>query len=242
MNIKELQKNILPKIGDDNEVVRVKWLEKTLTSLPAGLKILDAGAGECQFKRFCSHLEYVSQDFGQYNGEGDEKGIQTKTWDNTQLDIVSDITEIPVSDASFDIIMCTEVFEHIPDPVSAIKEFSRILKPNGYLIITAPFCSLTHFAPYHFSTGFNRYFYEHNLSKFNFEMKEVTRNGNYFKYIAQEIRRIPYVTERYCHSKNNLFQKAMFYILLLILKSLEKKDKGSNELLCFGYHIVATKK
>ncbi len=241
MNTRDLQKRLLPDIGNDNERTRVEWLEKTLRAIPSGLKILDAGAGECQFKKFCDHLEYVSQDFGQYDGIGNANGIQTKIWDNTKLDIVSDITNIPVPDKSFDAIMCTEVFEHIPDPVSAIKEFQRILKPDGYLIITAPFCSLTHFAPYHFSTGFNKYFYEHNLKEAGFSISEITPNGNYFKYIAQEIRRIPYVSERYGAKKTNLFQKGIFYIMLMIIKSLAKNADSSKDLLCFGYHVVARK-
>ena len=96
-------------VGLQNEGTRILWIKKTLKKIPAGLKILDAGAGECPFKKFCSHLNYVSQDFGQYDGKGDKKGLQTKNWDNTKLDIVSDITKIPVSDNSFDAIMCTEV-------------------------------------------------------------------------------------------------------------------------------------
>lgn len=241
MNIKEFQKKLLPNIGNDNESTRVGWIEKTLKLIPGGMSILDAGAGECQFQKFCSHLKYTSQDFAEYDGNGDEKGLQTKTWDNTKLDIVSDITQIPVEDISFDAIMCTEVFEHIADPVSAIKEFSRIIKPGGFLLITAPFNSLTHFAPYHFSTGFNKYFYEHNLVKFGFTIKEIVPNGNFFKHLAQETRRIPYITETYCHKKNNLFQKFIMFIMLLILKSLSKSDKNSSEVQCFGYHVFATK-
>ncbi len=142
-------------IGLNNQATREAWLEKTLLKIPKGGKILDAGAGELQYKKFCKHLTYVSQDFGKYNGVGDGTGLQTKTWNQEKLDIVSDITSIPADKDSFDAIMCIEVFEHLKEPVLAIKEFARILKPGGFLIVTAPFCSLTHFAPYHFYTGFH---------------------------------------------------------------------------------------
>jgi ubiquinone/menaquinone biosynthesis C-methylase UbiE len=128
-----------------------------LKKIPAGYKILDAGAGECQFKKYCTHLNYVSQDFAQYNGDGNV-GLQMGSWDNTQLDIVSDITSIPVADGSFDAVMCTEVLEHVPDPVAALKEMNRTLRSGGYLMITVPFASLTHFAPYHFASGLNKFF------------------------------------------------------------------------------------
>ena len=117
--------------GRKNKSTRDAWLERALAQIPEGSKILDAGAGELRYKKFCAHLDYVSQDFGQYDGKGDSTGLQTSQWDNTKLDIVSDITNIPVSDASFDAVMCIEVLEHIPEPILAIKEFSRILR-GGY--------------------------------------------------------------------------------------------------------------
>jgi len=154
------------------------WLEKALKEVLVGSRILDAGAGELRYKKFCDHLKYVSQDFAQYNGEGDSKGLQTGTWDQTKLDIISDITEIPEPDGSFDAIMCIEVFEHLPDPALAMKEFARLLKSGGQLIITAPFCSLTHFAPYHFGTGYNTYYYEHHLKKNGYDGSLNLDRGN----------------------------------------------------------------
>ena len=57
-----------------NELNRQAWLKRTLTGLPAGLRLLDAGAGELQNRQHCKHLEYLSQDFCQY--EGHEKGAR----------------------------------------------------------------------------------------------------------------------------------------------------------------------
>ena len=228
-------------VGTTNEVTRIKWIEETLKKIPPGLTILDAGAGESQFKKYCGHLKYIAQDFGQYHGDG-EIGLQTGTWDNSKLDIVSDILAIPLPDHSVDAIMCTEVLEHIPDPLGAIREFSRLVKPGGYLLITAPFASLTHFAPYHFASGLSRFYYEKYLPENGFEISDLQMNGNFFEYVAQENRRIKTIAKKYAGEKLNFFQKGIIHLNLWILQSLSKKDKGSAELLCYGIHVFARKK
>ena len=237
---KFLRKNAVA--GTNNEANRLRWLETALKKIPAGSRILDAGAGELDKKKFCSHLNYVSQDFGQYDGKGDGKGLQTKGWDNSKLDIVSDITSIPEPDASFDAIMCIEVFEHIPDPIAAVKEFSRLLRTGGHLIITAPFCSATHFAPYHFSTGFNRYFYEKHLTENGFVISEINENGDFFEFVAQELLRIPACAEKYTGKNVSLVNKMAIMKLVFMLNKLSKKDKGSKEFLNCGLHVFAEKK
>jgi 2-polyprenyl-3-methyl-5-hydroxy-6-metoxy-1,4-benzoquinol methylase len=242
--LKETIKKLLWKqalAGTQNEKTRLDWLETTLKKIPEGSRILDAGAGELAQRKYCTHLNYVSQDFGQYNGQGDNKGLQTGKWDNTKLDIICDITKIPESDESFDAIMCVEVFEHLPEPISAIKEFSRLIKKDGFLIITAPFCSLTHFAPYHFYTGFNRYFYENFLKEYDFEILEMKPNGNFFEFVAQELMRIPFCADKFSKSKVSIFDKLAIMRLIFTLSKLSKKDNGSNEILNFGLHILARK-
>ncbi len=228
-------------VGTTNELLRDRWLEKKLKKIPAGLTLLDAGAGESQYKKYCPHLKYIAQDFGQYNGDGDV-GLQMGNWDNTKLDIISDITAIPLPDASVDVIMCTEVFEHIPDPLAALKEFNRLIKPGGYLIITAPFVSFTHFAPYHFATGFSSFFYEKHLEANDFMIEELEKSGNYFEFLGQENRRIKSIALKYANHKINFLEKVIIHLNLYILQRLSKKDKGSSELLCYGIHVFARKK
>ena len=230
-------------VGKDNRINRERWLQKTLKSIKKGSTILDAGAGELQYKKYCKHLKYISQDFAQYDGQGDEAGLQMGGWDNSRLDIVSDITSIPRKPSSFDAIMCIEVFEHIPDPVGAIKEFKRLLKARGKLVLTVPTASLTHFAPYYFTAGYSKYFFEHHLIKNGFIIKEISYNGGYFDYVAQELIRLEDMAKQYAAVKTPFGFETRQSILSLLseLKALSLSDSGSSELLSYGLHVVAEK-
>lgn len=229
------------KIELTNEEKRDRWIISKLKSLSPGLRILDAGAGEMPYKKYCSHLNYVAQDASNYNPESMEEGLQIKNWKYGKLDIVCDITAIPEPDESFDAILCTEVLEHLPDALKALYEFKRLLKNNGTLILTAPFCSMTHFAPHHYSTGFSKYFYKYHLEKMGFEILEISANGNYFEYLKQEINRIYYIAEKYNAGRPNFIEQKALGVVNRMLSKFSIADNGSEELLNFGYHVLAKK-
>jgi ubiquinone/menaquinone biosynthesis C-methylase UbiE len=228
-------------VGTENERVREAWVQEKLRQLGPGSRLLDAGAGEQRFRPSCAHLTYVAHDFAKYDGKGDSAGLQTKSWRQDNLDIVSDITSIPEPDGSFDAILCTEVLEHVPNPIAALTELARLLRPGGSLILTAPFCSLTHFAPYHFYSGFNRYFFSHHLEQLGFEIIEVKANGNFFEYLAQEVHRLPSVASRYGGGRLSFPERIAMRIMLRALARFSSGGASSAELLNYGFHVVAMK-
>lgn len=227
---------------DRNERLRIEWVRKQLAGLPQDTRLLDAGAGEQQFRKFCQALKYVSQDFGQYNGQGDQRGLQAGSWDYSGIDIVCDITDIPEQDESFDAILCTEVFEHIPDPLKALDEFRRLLRPGGVLILTAPFASLVHFAPYYYSNGFSRYWYQHHLTQRGFELAILEANGDWFDFLSQEIARLPSVLAE----RSSILSVVFLPISLLMLSvsrvaGLVGKSGRASDIAALGFHCVACK-
>lgn len=50
----------------------------------------------------------------------------------------ADITRLPFADASFDLVICSEVLEHIPDHHRAMAEIVRVLKPDRPLVVSVP--------------------------------------------------------------------------------------------------------
>ena len=52
--------------------------------------------------------------------------------------LVSDATKLPFNAHQFDIVIFSEVLEHIIDQERCIQEIYRVIKPNGYLILTTP--------------------------------------------------------------------------------------------------------
>jgi len=50
----------------------------------------------------------------------------------------ADAQYLPFSDNCFDTIVCSELIEHLDKPEKSLKEFERILRPNGELVITTP--------------------------------------------------------------------------------------------------------
>lgn len=226
-----------------NELRRQEWLKSVLTGLPKGWRILDAGAGELKNKQHCLGLDYVSQDFCQYEGQAASsisQGLPDERWDTRRIDLVSDITNIPAPDASFDAILCSEVLEHVPEPTHALDEFLRLLRPGGKLILTAPFASLVHMAPYHFASGFSRYWYEFHLPARGFEIELLVANGDWFSFLEQELRRLGATERRYGGwSWPFAYVTSLLGVAYLKLRSNKRR---AEDLACLGWHCVAVKK
>lgn len=229
-------------VGSGNEEARHAWVQAALAQIPTGARLLDAGAGTQRYRAFCGHLQYVAQDFAAYDGAGDGAGLHPGEFLYGKLDVVSDITAIPEPDGAFDAVLCTEVLEHVPDPAAALRELGRLLRPGGDLLLTAPFVSFTHFAPYHFCTGFSRYFYQQQLAANGLDILELSANGGFFDFAAQEIRRIDAVAARYSPHGPSLIERVAQRILLRRLERLRRKDAGSAEFACFGLHVHARKR
>jgi SAM-dependent methyltransferase len=219
---------------------RLAWILRSLTSIPPGTRLLDVGCGAQPYRMFCRHLDYCGQDAALYDGHGDGRGVQRPDF-RADPDIRSDITAIPIQDSSFGAVLCVSVLEHVPDPVAALAELARVLQPGGTLLITAPFSGVTHFAPYHFAVGFNRYFYEHHLPALGFDIVEMKPNGGYFAYLLSMLSQLPEFAERYAHRSLRGWDRAALNRLAATLRDLDDDDRDSGELLNYGWQVRAVR-
>jgi len=67
------------------------------------------------------------------------------------VDIVCDISDLPLIDNSVDVIINKAVLEHVPNPEQVVSEIYRILKPGGIIYTSVPFMQGFHASPFDFT-------------------------------------------------------------------------------------------
>ncbi|OGY50097.1 MAG: hypothetical protein A3J59_04750 [Candidatus Buchananbacteria bacterium RIFCSPHIGHO2_02_FULL_56_16] len=67
--------------------------------------------------------------------------------DTYHPDIVGDIHHLPLADDSTDAIICLAVLEHVENPLVAVQEIRRVLKPGGRCLLYVPFLYYYHAEP-----------------------------------------------------------------------------------------------
>lgn len=137
---------------------------------------LDVGCGRKPYEKtfFAGAEKYVGLDY---------------LTDRSTPDVVGSATAIPLGDAGFDTVVCTEVLEHIPDPLKALREMHRVLKPGGHLVLSTPMYWPRHEVPY----DFFRYPYDgllHLVQESGFELVQLYNRGRSYAFIGQVIQQV----------------------------------------------------
>lgn len=93
------------------------------------IRILEAGCGSVSHVKFKQEKYFVGIDIS-------EKQLVR----NVYLDekILGDIQHYVFSPMSFDVIVCWDVFEHLPEPEKALDKFVNCIKDNGIIILKMP--------------------------------------------------------------------------------------------------------
>lgn len=147
-----------------------KAVSATLFRYAKNKKVLDAGAGRLAYKSLVTAVtkNYVSSDF-------------MKT--HPDLDVITDIEKMNFKNNSFDVVLCSQVLEHVPHPWLAMKEIHRVLNKNGVGIITVPLFGYIHNAPYDFFR-YTHYGLRSLASDAGFEISLLKPLGGFFCYLG----------------------------------------------------------
>ena len=222
---------------------RDAWVRREVARIPAGSRVLDMGAGSCPYRMHFAHCVYQTHDFTALSGE------QLRDGRYGQIDYVSDITAIPVAAGSFDAVICTEVLEHVPDPIRAVMEMGRVLRPGGILLLSAPLGSGIHQEPYHFYGGYTPFWYQRFLTEAKFDTIVVEANGGFFKMFG-------WTCVRYLHTLGKAARNMPWWLrlpalalgivmacwsvpVIILCDLLDRYDRDRG--FTAGYHVTARK-
>lgn len=110
------------------------FFEESLGVLKGEKCVLDYGCGFGY-----SYQRSLSQSIQKYIGaDVSEKAVQNARNKGLEAVMISDSGQIEMPDAVCDGAVCSEVFEHLWDPLAAAKELHRVLVPGGVLVATVP--------------------------------------------------------------------------------------------------------
>jgi len=229
------------KIWRFNQNDRDRWVALQSAAIERGSLVLDAGAGSCPYREYFVHCEYKTHDFSLLHPE---QVMENKGYG--KIDYISDIISIPVEDTSFDVVLCTEVLEHVAEPILVVKEFARILKPGGKLLLTAPLGSGLHQEPYHYYGGYTPYWYHRHLGEAGFDDIQIEANSGFFRLYGQESIRFSMLLAPWRGMKE-LFMLPVWLLLLpwlfiacpLLCYFLDPLDRGIN--FTAGYFVTAVR-
>lgn len=146
-------------------------------ALPERARVLDAGAGEGQYRHFFTRPRcYIGVDLA----------VGDAAWDYSHLDALADLTALPFGDATFDGAINMVTLEHLREPARALAEIARTLTPGGQLLIAAPHEWEVHQAPHDYFR-YTRYGLQHLLREAGLEPVEIRAVGGYFRLVARRL-------------------------------------------------------
>lgn len=144
--------------------------------LPAGARVLDAGAGESQYAHHFARQRYCGVDLA----------VGDAAWGTSRLSVVADLTSLPFAAGTFDAALHIVTIEHLREPGRALAEIARTLAPGGTLLIAAPHEWEVHQAPHDYFR-FTRFGLKYLLEQAGCEVREIRASGGYFRLLARRL-------------------------------------------------------
>jgi SAM-dependent methyltransferase len=103
------------------------------------------------------------------------------------VQVVGDAQALGFVDGSFDVVLCTEMLEHVPEPQRAVDEMRRVLKAGGLLVLSTRFLFPIHDAPHDYFR-YTKYGLRHLLREFEIvDLQEETTSVGALAVLLQRL-------------------------------------------------------
>jgi len=193
-------------------------------SLPHGARVLDAGAGEGQYRGHFHEQRYCGLDLG----------IGDREWNYAGLDVIGDLSRMPFRAGAFDAVINIVTLEHLCEPAQAVQEMQRVLCSGGRVLIVAPQDWEVHQAPHDYFR-YTRYGLRYLLESAGFTDIHVFPMGGFFRVVSRRLLTAPKLFRGWWR----WLLAPLFTIPALVLPLLDSLDPSRDFTL--GYTCTARK-
>jgi SAM-dependent methyltransferase len=193
-------------------------------SLPPGARVLDAGAGEGNYRAYFTAQRYTGLDLG----------VGDAAWDYSRLDVVGDLTALPFAPGTFDASLNVVTLEHVREPARVLAQIACALAPGGRFLLIAPHEWEEHQQPHDYFR-YTRYGLDYLLRQAGFAGIEIRPVGGFFRLLSRRM----FNALQFFPGPLMLLAAIFFVPPALVLPLLDPLDRRQNFTL--GYICFARK-
>lgn len=211
---------------------------RAAASIAHGSRVLDAGAGDSPYRKLFEHAHYEAADI-----------CLREAHRYSHVQYVCDLTAIPVEDARFDLVLCTQVLEHVPEPGKVLRELCRVLKPGCSLWISAPLSFHEHEVPHDYFR-YTQYGWQRLIADAGLELLRIEWLQGYFGTIAYQLNQarhfLPIAPRHFgggavglCGSMLAVLLRPLFFAAALAFSRIDRRHRYTHGGHPLDYCVVA---
>jgi SAM-dependent methyltransferase len=194
---------------------------------PPETVVLDVGAGDAPYRELFAHTIYVTSDWA----ESPHKSA-------SQADVLASASALPIESSTVGLVLCTQVLEHVPEPVQVLRECLRVLESGGRMALTVPLVWQLHELPHDYYR-FTPQGIEHLLAEAGFAEIEIRTRNDSFTTLAQLILNLRATIGRSTDGLDKHREKAQDVLLEVANQLARLAPLDVNHLLPLGYSAIA---
>ncbi len=96
---------------------------------------------------------------------------------------------LPFREAVFDVVICSELLEHVPCPPAVLSEIFRVLRKGGTLLMCVPFLTRIHGDPYDYGR-YTDYYWSESLRSAGFAELQIEKQGGFWCVLTDMLREL----------------------------------------------------